>query len=433
MKPVKAIFDIGKTNKKFLLFDNNYKVVFEKEKNFNEAEDDDGFACENIKALKEWITTSLRKIISDSDYHISQLNFSTYGATLVYLDEKGNRVAPIYNYLKPVDKSYFDEFYEKYEGEEEFCRKTASPPLGMLNSSLQIYWLQNEKPEYWDKTKYILHFPQYLSYLFTREIVSEYTSIGCHTGMWNFDKMKYHSWLKEEGIKLPKPIGNRESFKVEIGGQKIDVGIGIHDSSASLVPFFEAADEPFILISSGTWAINLNPFNDNNLTTEQLQNDCLCYLSVNQKQVMASRLFLGHIHEVNTKLLSQHFNKPEDRYKNIESDGKRIDKIFESSKLIFFKQGIPENYKLDQSKLDEFQNYRHAYHQLMFELCYFEVEQIKRIMQSNRNIQKLFIAGGFVHNKLFTDYLHRFFPDMEIETSELKNSTALGAAMVLDM
>jgi len=42
-KEVILIFDIGKTNKKVLLFDRNLKLVHEEEERFKEVEDEDGF------------------------------------------------------------------------------------------------------------------------------------------------------------------------------------------------------------------------------------------------------------------------------------------------------------------------------------------------------------------------------------------------------
>ena len=432
MKNVKAVFDIGKTNKKFLLFDKDYNVVHQKSTEFDEIEDEDGFACEDVDTLVEWIENTLVEAIKRPEYDIKSVNFTTYGATLVYLDEKGQRVTPVYNYLKPVDEKIFDEFYEKYEGQEEFCRKTASPALGMLNSGLQMYWLKNEKPEYWKKVQHVLHFPQYLSYLFTEKIVSEYTSIGCHTGMWNFDDMKYHYWLEEEGISLPEPFDNSTQFEVDIEGKKMDVGIGIHDSSASLVPFLKQEDEEFILISSGTWAINLNPFNSTNLTKEQLDNDCLCYLSIDQEQVKASRLFMGHIHDKSIEIMNDYFDESKDKYKHIEADSELIDSKLESQKLQFFEDERPTENYLSENDLDEFDFFKTAYHQLMYELSYWEAEQINRVIENDQKPQKIYISGGFVNNDLFVEYIDRIFEDIIIQLSEIDNGTALGAAMVLD-
>ena len=299
----------------------------------------------------------------------------------------------------------------------------------MLNAGLQIYWLKRRKPDKWRKVKTILHFPQYLSYLFTGKIYSEYTSIGCHTGLWNFDEMNYHQWLAAEKIALPEPVINSTAHDVEISGRKIKVGIGIHDSSASIVPFFNREKEKFLLVSSGTWVINMNPFNDEKLTLEQLNNDCLCYMSIWQKQVVASRLFLGHIHEKNVCQLINHFEVPKDQYKKITAKQAKIDQIIENNRPVFFEGEMPEDFLSDFSGLSDFDNFEDAYYQLMFELTRFEKAQIHRILDGDK-LTNIIVTGGFIKNQLFIAYLEKFYPEMRIKPAEINNSSALGAALV---
>ena len=292
-----AVFDVGKTNKKVILFNYNLKPVSEFEEKFAETTDDDGFPCDDIEHIERWIKESIHKLIRSDKYDLTAVNFTTYGATLVYLDAEGKRITPVYNYLKPVNDRIPEKIYKKYGGQDEFCRRTASPALGMLNSGMQIVWLRYEKPEVFSKVRYILHFPQYLSYLLTGKIYSEHTSIGCHTALWDFDNMNYHRWVKDEGIILPDPSGVGTLDEIVIDGKKIMAGIGIHDSSSSLAPYFSSSRGKFLLISTGTWCINMNPFNTEILTAEQLDHDCLCYMSITRKPVKSSRLFLGNIHE----------------------------------------------------------------------------------------------------------------------------------------
>ena len=52
---VTAVFDIGKTNKKFFLFDEKYREVYKEYTQFDEIEDEDGFPTEDINALQFWI------------------------------------------------------------------------------------------------------------------------------------------------------------------------------------------------------------------------------------------------------------------------------------------------------------------------------------------------------------------------------------------
>jgi len=201
-----AIFDIGKTNKKLLLFDYNLRLVFEKENRFPEELDDDGFECDNIVLIEKWLKDTIVALIHSEKYDLTAVNIATYGATIVYLNSQGKRFTPVYNYLKPIDEKIPEKLYRKYGGQDEFCRRTASPALGMLNSGMQILWLKSTKPFIFSQVDQILHFPQYISYLLSGKIYSEHTSIGCHTGLWDFDNMKYHSWLADQGITLPSPV-----------------------------------------------------------------------------------------------------------------------------------------------------------------------------------------------------------------------------------
>ena len=432
MKKTIAVFDVGKTNKKVLLFDEQLNLVYQEEGKFPEVKDDDGFERDDVENFLQWMNSTLEKLLKSNEYDIVALNFSTYGATLVFLDQKGELAAPVYNYLKPMPSGTLEGFYDKYGGVAEFSRKTASPALDMLNSGLQMMYLKKNKPEMWSKTTNIVHFPQYLSYLYTKQITSEYTSIGCHTALWDFDQMKYHKWVDDEQINLPFPVSNSTVYNCNVSGKSIDVGIGIHDSSASLVPYLKvAAGKQFLLVSSGTWAINMNPFSKDQLTASQLEKDCLCYMSVDQQQVKASRLFMGHIHEVNAHKFSEYFNVPKNEFKNVKADKGLLSSMLKDNKKVFFPDGIPANYLGDMSKLGQFNNYNEAYHQLMYELSIIEADCIILALDKKDTTKSIYITGGFVKNEIFTSLLATLFPEKEVFTADIYNATALGAAMVL--
>src|SRR5665647_3760464 len=92
-----AIYDIGKTNKKIILFNEDFKIVSEIEEKFAETLDDDGFECDDIELIENWIKESLTRLVHSDKYELKAVNFTTYGATLVYLDEEGKRVTSVYN------------------------------------------------------------------------------------------------------------------------------------------------------------------------------------------------------------------------------------------------------------------------------------------------------------------------------------------------
>lgn len=294
--PVILIFDVGKTNKKIILFDEKYNIVFEESIRFEEINDEDGFPCEDIEALTKWIKFSVEKLLVNPNYNIKAINFSAYGASFVYVDNAGKPLLPLYNYLKPYPEHLLERFFNDYGSQEEFTMQTASPLLGSLNSGLQLYRIKYENSNVFAKIKYALHLPQYLSYIITQVPISEITSIGCHTNLWDFKFDTYHEWVSKEGVsKILPPIFKSDAcINIEMKGKNILVGVGLHDSSSALIPYQASFHEPFILLSTGTWCISLNPFNYNPLSKEEIQKDCLSYLTY-QGTVTPVREPLGHL------------------------------------------------------------------------------------------------------------------------------------------
>src|SRR3569832_107871 len=305
--PVIAIFDVGKTNKKLFLFDEHYQIVYEKSARFIETTDEDGFPCENLESLRLSVFDSLSTIFRLKEFQVKALNFSAYGASLVYVDEEGKPLTPLYNYLKPFPTELSKQLYAKYGGENQFASETASPTLGSLNSGLQLYRLKMERPDIFKRLKFALHLPQYLSSLISGQYCSDITSIGCHTALWDFNNRRYHEWVEKEGLSLKlAPIKSpAEALEACFPGNNYRVGIGLHDSSAALIPYLVSFSEPFILISTGTWCISMNPFNETPLTGNELQQDCLCFLQYQGKLVKASRLFAGNEHEQQVKRIAE--------------------------------------------------------------------------------------------------------------------------------
>ncbi len=437
--PVIAIFDIGKTNKKFFLFDEKMNEIKQEYNKIPLTQDEDGFECDDLEVLATWINTTVDNICQSPDYKLLGVNFSTYGASFVHLGEDGKPLTPLYNYLKEIPQEIIEEFYQKYP-EETNNLETASPSLGMLNSGLQLYWLKKTKPEVFKKIKYSLHFPQYLSYLFTGKAVSEPTSIGCHTRLWDFAKKDYHQWVSEEGIDrvLPEIVPTTQIYKSELCGHEVNIGVGIHDSSSALASYLVRVNEPFLLISTGTWSIALNPFTEENLTLDELHNDCLNFLSIEGHPVKASRFFLGYELNYQIDRINKVFDKPDKYYKSLKANPEILEKIKSGNvKSTFYPEHIAhiplvENlFKGNQWKPEDFDSYEEAYHHLIWALTLLQVESLK-LAKGNSNINKVFVDGGFVHNEIFMDLLQFYLPDFEWVFSDFPLGSAYGAALVLE-
>jgi len=430
--PVIAIFDIGKTNKKLMLFDAHYKVVYETSTQFAEITDEDGFPCEDVVALTAWVRESFDAILQNELFSIRAVNFSGYGASFVYLDENLELIPPLYNYLKPFSPALQNQFYKTYGGESKVSKETASPVLGNLNSGMQLYRLKYEQPEVFAKIKYALHLPQYLSFILSGTVSSDITSIGCHTNLWDFQEKKYHDWVMKEGVaeKLP-PILACDTVAGYVH-ENIAVGIGMHDSSAALTPYLTYYHEPFALLSTGTWCITLNPFNHSSLSDYELHHDCLSYLSFEGKPIKASRLFAGHEHEQQVKRLSAHFNLPLDYYIQVTCDPNLLQRSDQLKR--FFKTDIDEvmmqQSVFESRDLHAFSNYEEAYHQLIADII---VQQLysSNLVLNGTNVKQIFVDGGFSKNPIFMHMLADCFPGIEVYAATVAQASSLGAALVM--
>lgn len=410
-------------------------MVFEESTPFAETVDEDGFPCEDVAALTQWIKDSFSRVLSHEEYEVKAVNFSAYGASFVHTSEGGKTLTPLYNYLKPYPESLQNQFYERYGGEEVLSRQTASPVLGSLNSGLQLYRIKYEQPQVFDKLKYSLHLPQYLSYLLSQKAVTDVTSIGCHTLLWDFERNNYHEWVQSEGLdkKFAPILPGEVALQTTHKDKEVAVGIGLHDSSAALIPYLASFPEPFVLISTGTWCISLNPFNNTLLTNEELQQDCLCYLTFQGKPVKASRLFAGNEHEQETKRLASHFSKETSYYKSVRPDFDLLEQLQTKDNLQAKSKASSAVLKesvFAQRNLDDFASYEEAYHQLIADIATQQIASTKLVL-AGADVKQIFVDGGFSKNGLYMHLLAKAFPDKDVFAASLAQATAMGAALAI--
>ena len=452
-----AIIDVGKTNKKLFLFDQHYRIVWERTEQFAETTDDDGDLCEDLNLLSRWMLAIIQEVLNLPQFDVLAINFSGYGASLVYLDNEGNPVGHLYNYLKPFPESIRQQFYDHYGSVDALAVETASPALDSLNSGLMLYRIKYDKPTLFGRIRYALHLPQYLSYLMARQPLSDLTSVGCHTMLWDFTKNQYHDWVVSEGLDtlMGDLFPADKTINVRMAnGQELKAGVGLHDSSAALIPYLASFREPFVLISTGTWCISLNPFSNDHgptlrLTAEELQYDCLCYLTYKGEPVKASRLFAGYEHEQQTKRLAEHFGVAVDHYKQIRYDAGLIQKLQQSRPEAPSAEGLIPPVVMPSlaesafahRDLADYDDYETAYHQLMLDLMAGQLISTALVLpcdgptsdESGRPnaVTRIFVDGGFSQNPIYMNLLAAAFPDIDVWAASVAQATALGAALAI--
>ncbi|HUX84265.1 MAG TPA: FGGY family carbohydrate kinase [Chitinophagaceae bacterium] len=414
--PVIAIFDIGKSNKKLVCFDRDYQMVLERSVRLGEIPDTDGFPSEDPALVQDFLFSSLEQLRQEGALEVQAVNFSAYGASLVGLDGAGRAIRPIYNYLKPYPAGIAESFFAAYGGKELLTRKTASPFLGSLNSGLQILRIRMEIPDLFRQVRYFMHLPQWLASLVTGQFSSGLTSIGCHTLLWDFSSGRYHDWVEKEQImeKLAPLLPETRAVPVRLGATGLVAGTGIQDSSAALIPYLLTFREPFILVSTGTWSISLNPFNDELLTGIELEQDCLCYLRTDGAAVKASRFLLGPVYESSLKRIADYF---------------KVDLgIFAS--MSFNAEWANRDLPGEEIQPEKFTSAGHAYHQLIQGIVHKQERSI-RLVLGKVTPTHIFVDGGFSRNLVFLHLLSKCFPEIRVQASATGQASALGAALTI--
>jgi sugar (pentulose or hexulose) kinase len=432
--PVIAIFDVGKTNKKLFLLDEDYNIVYEKSARFIETIDEDGDPCENLESLQLSIFDSLHEINRLEQFEIKAINFSSYGASLVYVNEQGEPLAPLYNYLKAYPEEVSNQFYKVYGAPEKIAAETASPVLGNLNSGMQLYRIKYQRPDLFKQVKYALHLPQYLSSLVSGQAYSDITSIGCHTQLWDFTQQDYHTWVKEEHLrkKLAPIFPSNQALAMILEGKSCAVGIGLHDSSAALIPYLVSFTEPFILLSTGTWCISLNPFNEQPLTPKELNSDCLAYLQYQGKPVKASRVFSGNEHEQEVKRIAAWFKQSVVKYRTMPYQPEIVAKLKSGQPAATPVKDATGLITSGFSKRDlaNFATDAEAYHQLVLDLAILQHSSTQLVLNGT-TVKNIYVDGGFGKNEIFMSLLADMFPDIKVWAASVAQATAVGTALAI--
>jgi sugar (pentulose or hexulose) kinase len=432
---VVAIADIGKTNKKFLIFhEPTLSLLDEVTITIPEQEDDDGFPSDDLNAIVTFINDRVNQLLYSKQYRLTGLNISAYGASIVNVDQQGKRVGPFYNYIKPIPHSLEEQFVQAYGPADMLSLETASPFLGLLNAGLLLYWLKHYKPQLWSKIWTSFHLPNYLAHCFHGKYISEATSVGCHTLLWDFKQQAYHSWVKQEGVtnKLLPLVEVQQQFTCYAANEPFMVGTGLHDSSAALIPYLSSIQEPFILLSTGTWNIAIHPFDESPLSMAELRHDTLFYLSHEGKKVRANRLFMGHVYNELEKLIATHFSKPTHYHREILLDENIMLRLHNRKSI----QSLPNkrNGRLEGLEKhfnpEEFDSYEEAYHAMLLILTAYQKEALDRLMQ-NSPVTSIYVTGGFSTNSLFMQLLADVMHPKMVFTTSLSNASALGSALVM--
>lgn len=449
-----AAIDIGKTNKKVLIFDLKLNVVDTVFRNFDEYPED-GIVYEDLENMTFWIKRQIK--IFAKKYHIKALSITTHGATAFAIEENGKLAIPPVAYTTIADEKFRDEFYQTFGSPQSLKQETGTSEIGSLvNIGKLIFYLQKNWPDKWKNVWKILNMPQYFGYLFTGNIGAEATYIGCHTYLYDPKRKQYSSVAEKLGILdlLPDKISNSwetlgmisSDFQQETNlPEGCLVTMGIHDSNASLLPYLVKGFDNFVLNSTGTWCVAMHPTDTTDFSEKEL--DALVFYNLNvYHEPVKTSIFKGGL-EFETyieilKKINGEFDYPifdEPLYRQIIKEKKlfilpSIDQgvgIFPNAKPKAIDNGIEYSLELLQSGNHTPEFFNDAKTALAVLNISLAIQTFYALNMTGFNGKgTIFIEGGFRKNTAYIKLLGVLYPDAQIALTKIDEATALGAAIL---
>jgi sugar (pentulose or hexulose) kinase len=449
-----AVIDIGKTNKKILIYDSNLNIIDERVKKFDEFEEN-GVKHDDVEGVTVWMLDCFKEL--SKVYDIRTISVSAHGATFVAIDNQGKIAIPEISYTTDPGKDFHDEFYNTCGDRIALQKSTGTPDFNLLiNTGKGIYFAKKRYPDLFADVDKILFYAQYFGMFFTGNVCAEPTYTGNHTYMWNFLEMQWSSVTDAMGIrdKLPdkilKPWDVLGTIKPEIASatglsKDVVVTAGIHDSNASLLPYMLSMDRDFILNSTGTWCVIMHEKNEVSFAEDELGKVVFYNMNAFSKPVKTA-IFMGGLEfEKYTSVLKRihgdrsfpKFNKALCQKVIKECQNFILPSVVEG--LGQFPDSKPRVVEGDKVyTLDEIEreNATPAFFE-DFDLAYC-VLNISLALQTKVSFDRadytpglpVFTEGGFSKNDTYNALMASIYPKSDFYLTNLKEATAYGAALL---
>lgn len=233
--------DIGTTNIKAGIIDEDGNVLKVKSKELPIEKDDTGKAEHNPEEIFNIFISLVREIVLGYENKISLLVLSSYMFGLLPLDRNLKPLTGIITLLDLRARETFEELYKLVDFEELY-KRTGCPPLFIYPFS-RIYWLKRKKKDIFENARYYIGSKDYFLMRLLGELYTE-PSQSISTQLMNVHTLKWDSYpleflgIKEENlptIVLPEEIlGKLPSESKELLGLKKDVYVlaGVYDGGA---------------------------------------------------------------------------------------------------------------------------------------------------------------------------------------------------------
>ena len=217
--------------------------------------------CWDIPYIFEQVIHGIRECIEG--YTIpDSIAIDTWGVDFVLLDERGSIIGDSVAYRDPRTEG-MDIEVEKTLAFTELYSRTGIQKM-LLNSIYQLMAIKINTPEQLSKAKNLLMIPDYLNYLLTGRMLTEYTNasttslVDIKTRGWDkplIDMLGFPEHIfgdiTSPGVIIGKPT---KAVAAKLGASPNILLVATHDTGSAFIAI-PSEGEDSVIISSGTWSL----------------------------------------------------------------------------------------------------------------------------------------------------------------------------------
>jgi len=447
-----AVIDIGMTNKKVAVYDDSLRELDARYRVFDPVIVNN-IECHDLEAMEEWFIKEIKSLAEK--YPVKVISVATHGATFVCVGKDGKAVIPCAYYTHEPGEIFHKRFYERFGEKNDLQVRTGTPAFkALINPAKGLFFAQEQFHDKFKEVTNVLPYPQYWGFRLTGKAGIESTYMGNHTYLWDQIDNRLSSVAEKLGVaeKLPDKLYKSWDILGTVSAEFADntalsrdviVTMGIHDSNSALLPHFaKKGERGFILNSTGTWCVIMNPVEKYGYAEDEIGKVVFFNISAFGTPIKTA-IFLGGL-EFETwsalfqKLHGRNDNPPfnEEIYRRILSEQrffllpelKQGSGQFPSSKARLSIDG--SNYFFNDIK-ESFADYETSYALLRVSLVMQTLTALDRT-----GIKKgydIYTEGGFRKDESYSRLLSSYYKENKVFLTSINEASALGAAMIAKM
>jgi sugar (pentulose or hexulose) kinase len=446
-----AVIDIGMTNKKIAVYDVSLRQLDVQYRNFaprivNTLE------CHDLEAMEDWFIEVLKTFAAQ--YPVKCIAISTHGATFVCVGKDGKAAFPCVYYTHEPGDEFHLRYYQRFGNARELQSRTGTPAFkALINPAKGIYFSQEQFGEKFKDMVTVLPYPQYWGFRFSGKAGVEGTFMGSHTYLWDQVTGEYSTVARDLGIvslmpdKLRQPwdtlgtITGEFAAKTGLSPDTI-VTMGIHDSNAALLPHFaKKGERGFVLNSTGTWCVIMNPVEKYGFAPDELGKVVFFNISAFGTPIKTAIFPGGLEFETWSQLILKQYDRKdipgwdEQLYRSILKE-RRLFLLpeltpgsgqFPDSRARIVKDGKNYPFEAMNSTPPGFAQYEELIAALRISLVMQTLTALERA--GLHNGQEIYTEGGFRRDESYSRLLASALVNNKVYLTDIAEASSLGAAM----